>query len=89
MAKTESTDSEYENGKNADAQEKLSQIALGNTQAAKSILNEAEPIPSTPKTSGTGANPAAATPNSLIVHEDVSGDERYEEGSSETPEKDK
>jgi len=66
-------------------QEQLSQQALGNSEAAQSEdLSANNDLLSTPVTTGTGGNPAAAAPNSLIVHEDESGENRYEEGESTT-----
>lgn len=66
-------------------QEQLSQEALGNAEAAQTEdLSDNNDLLSTPVVTGTGGNPAAATPNSLIVHEDESGEKRYEEGESTT-----
>ncbi|SER96832.1 hypothetical protein [Pedobacter rhizosphaerae] len=61
-------------------QEKINQLALGNLTVSK----ELEDINlSLPKLSGTGGNNAAATPDSLIVHEDKSNEERYQSGEKE------
>ena len=57
-------------------QEKLTQQALGNT----AISDNDSDNESLPKTTGTGSNPSSATPNSLIVHEDESGEKTYEDG---------
>ena len=66
-------------------QEQLSQEALGNAEAAQTEdLSDDNDLLSTPVITGTGGNPAAATPNSLIVHEDESGEKRYEVGESTT-----
>lgn len=62
------------------AKEKLSQKALGNTELELNTSNDNDELKSTPKTTGTGGNPASSTPNSLIVHEDEKGEDRYEDG---------
>ncbi|MCX2476526.1 hypothetical protein OQZ33_19490 [Pedobacter sp. MC2016-05] len=62
-------------------QEQLSQKALGNIDVNDQLDQSDNDILSTPKTSGTGSNNAAAAPDSLIVHEDKKGDERYEQGN--------
>lgn len=64
-------------------QEQLAQAALGNTQTAQPSTENNNGILSMPKTSGTGSNPSSAAPHSLIVHEDKSGEKRYEEGRTE------
>ncbi|WP_421943122.1 hypothetical protein [Pedobacter sp.] len=61
-------------------QEKLSQKALGNTAVELNASSSDNELKSTPKTTGTGGNPASSTPNSLIVHEDEKGEHRYEDG---------
>ncbi|MDN3588804.1 hypothetical protein QWY86_19135 [Pedobacter aquatilis] len=71
-----------------DAKEKLAQIALGNT-TLKDGAKENQPEVSMPKTSGTGTNSPSSTPNSLIIHENKSGDDRYEEGRNDVTEKTK
>ncbi|MFW0717672.1 hypothetical protein [Pedobacter sp. N23S346] len=64
-------------------QEQLSQQALGNAEAGQTEdLSSNNDLLSTPVTTGTGGNPAAAAPKSLIVHEDESGVDRYEEGTT-------
>lgn len=64
-------------------QEQLSQQALGNTDVAETADVQAnDDLLRTPKTTGTGGNPAGAAPKSLIVHEDESGEDRYEEGKT-------
>jgi len=60
-----------------DAQEKQNQIALGNTDVNSSSEADAD-LKSTPKITGTGSNPPAAAPESLIVHEDEDDENRYE-----------
>ncbi|KQR70404.1 hypothetical protein [Pedobacter sp. Leaf176] len=59
-----------------DAQEKQNQKALGNTDV--SSTTGADELKSTPKITGTGSNPPAAAPESLIVHEDEDDENRYE-----------
>jgi len=81
MAENESKKEQQKEG--LTHQEQLSQAALGNKQAAQPSTDNNSEILSTPKTSGTGSNPSAATPHSLIVHEDENGENRYEEGSTE------
>jgi len=65
-------------------QEQLNQQALGNTaiDQSENVSNNNDLL-STPITTGTGSNPAGAAPNSLIVHEDESGEDRYEEGTTD------
>ncbi|WP_293788384.1 hypothetical protein [uncultured Pedobacter sp.] len=65
-------------------QEQLAQAALGNTEAIQSSTDSNIDIMSIPDISGTGSNPSAAAPHSLIVHEDENGEKKYEEGSTET-----
>ena len=65
-------------------QEELSQEALGNTAIEKHPGQNNNDLLSTPKISGTGSNNAGATPDSLIVHEDKDGNERYEQGDDKT-----
>lgn len=60
--------------------EQLSQKALGNTDIESNTKNNSNDLKSTPKTTGTGGNPASSTPSSLIVHEDLEGESRYEDG---------
>lgn len=65
-------------------QEQLSQQALGNTDLKETgEVSANNDLLSTPKTTGTGGNPAGAAPNSLIVHEDESGEDRYEDGATD------
>ena len=64
-------------------QEQLSQKALGNTAIKNDPDQNDNDILSTPKISGTGSNNAAAAPDSLIVHEDKEGDDRYEQGNEQ------
>lgn len=62
-------------------QEQLSQQALGNEDAKiEGDADQNTDLLSIPKTSGTGGNPSGAAPSSLIVHEDETGEERYESG---------
>ncbi len=65
-------------------QEQLAQAALGNTEAIQPSTDNNSDIVSIPEISGTGSNPSAAAPHSLIVHEDENGEKKYEEGGSET-----
>ena len=66
------------NGTDAnDVQEKQNQEALGNTDVSSSSEANAD-LKRTPKITGTGSNPPAAAPESLIVHEDEDGNNRYE-----------
>ena len=66
-------------------QEQLNQQALGNTAIEQTEdVHTNNDLLSTPVTTGTGSNPAGAAPNSLIVHEDESGEGRYEEGQTDT-----
>lgn len=66
-------------------QEQLNQQALGNTDMDQTEdVSDHNDLLSTPVTTGTGSNPAGAAPNSLIVHEDESGEDRYEEGQTDT-----
>lgn len=60
-----------------DAQEKQNQEALGNTDVSSSSEGDAN-LRRTPKITGTGSNPPAAAPESLIVHEDEDDENRYE-----------
>ncbi|RZK18679.1 MAG: hypothetical protein EOO86_09555 [Pedobacter sp.] len=65
-------------------QEELSQEALGNTAVEKHPEQNNNDLLSKPKISGTGSNNAAAAPESLIVHEDKDGNDRYESGEDKT-----
>ena len=60
-----------------DEQEKQNQKALGNTDVSNSSEADAD-LKSIPKITGTGSNPPAAAPESLIVHEDEDNENRYE-----------
>jgi len=60
-----------------DAQEKQNQKALGNTDIDSSSEADAD-LKRAPKITGTGSNPPAAAPESLIVHEDEDDENRYE-----------
>lgn len=60
-----------------DAQEKQNQKALGNIDVSNSSEADSD-LKSTPKITGTGSNPPAAAPESLIVHEDEDDENRYE-----------
>ncbi|KRT15221.1 hypothetical protein ASU31_15335 [Pedobacter ginsenosidimutans] len=82
MANTKNDRKDLEKGNERKNQEQLNQMALGNTEIKNTPLANNNDLLSLPKTSGTGANPSAATPHSLIVHEDEKGKDRYEEGSS-------
>lgn len=70
-------------------QEKIAQAALGNTQVPQRSAENNDDLVSIPKTSGTGSNPSSAAPNSLIVHQDEHGEERYEEGGAKGPQEEK
>jgi hypothetical protein len=83
MPNTENDSTDLEKGNQRKDQEQLSQIALGNTDAAETAQNNDNDLLSIPKTSGTGSNPAAAPPHSLIVHEDKKEKDRYEEGTAD------
>jgi len=82
MANTKNDKKDPEKGNQRKNQEQLNQIALGNTEIKNTPLANNNDLLSLPKTSGTGSNPATATPHSLIVHEDEEDKDRYEEGSS-------
>jgi hypothetical protein len=82
MPNTENDSTDLEKGNQRKDQEQLSQIALGNTDAAETAQNNDNDLLSIPKTPGTGSNPAAAPPHSLIVHEDKKEKDRYEEGTA-------
>jgi len=58
----------------------LNQIALGNTDIEINPEHNNNDLLSLPKTSGTGSNPPAATPEPLIVQEDRK-EKRCEEGA--------
>lgn len=76
--------SSNENQTDSDKSEKLNQQALGNTDFDDAVEGESnDDLLSVPKTSGTGSNPAAAAPHSLIVHENETGEKRYEIGNDE------
>ena len=80
-------DIEYQNDDLANErlnQEELSQEALGNTAVKKHPEQNNNDLLSKPKISGTGSNNAGAAPDSLIVHEDKEGDDRYESGEDKT-----
>ncbi|RYD69180.1 MAG: hypothetical protein EOP55_24385 [Sphingobacteriales bacterium] len=65
------------NEDNLDEQQNLNQKALGNTH----LPDQPDDIHESTrelKTTGTGSNNAAATPESLIVHDKEEGDDRYE-----------
>jgi hypothetical protein len=83
MPNTENDSTDLEKGNQRKDQEQLSQIALGNTDAAETAQDNDNDLLSIPKTSGTGSNPAAAPPHSLIVHEDKKEKDRYEEGTAD------
>ncbi|MBT2560967.1 hypothetical protein J7E50_09020 [Pedobacter sp. ISL-68] len=82
MANTKNDRKDLEKGNQRKNQEQLNQIALGNTEIKNTPLTNNNDLLSLPKTSGTGANPAAASPHSLIVHEDEKDKDRYEEGNN-------
>lgn len=81
MANTKNDRKDLEKGNQRKNQEQLNQVALGNTEIKTKPLTNNNDLLSLPKTSGTGANPAAATPHSLIVHDDETEKDRYEEGN--------
>ncbi|MFD2288078.1 hypothetical protein GJU39_18710 [Pedobacter petrophilus] len=85
MSNQDSNSSPLEDVNERKDQEQLSQQALGNaeTEPTEDLATDNDLL-STPVTTGTGSNPAAATPNSLIVHEDEDGENRYEEGETNT-----
>ena len=82
MANTKNDRKDLEKGNQRKNQEQLNQIALGNTDIKNTPLADNNDLLNLPKTSGTGANPAVATPHSLIVHEDEKEKDRYEEGNN-------
>ncbi|MGN8057425.1 hypothetical protein ACTJKN_14195 [Pedobacter sp. 22163] len=82
MANTKNDRKDLEKGNLRKNQEQLNQIALGNTDIKNTPLTNNNDLLSLPKTDGTGSNPAAATPHSLIVHEDEKDKDRYEEGNN-------
>ncbi|PWS33854.1 hypothetical protein [Pedobacter paludis] len=82
MANTDNTAAGLENGNERKDQEQLNQKALGNKDIEAHSEDNNNELLNIPKTTGTGSNPAAATPDSLIVHEDEKGDKRYEKGNS-------
>ena len=82
MANTKNDRKDLEKGNQRKNQEQLNQIALGNTEIKNTPLANNNDLLSLPKTAGTGANPATATPHSLIVHEDEKEKDRYEEGNN-------
>ncbi|CAH0275928.1 MULTISPECIES: hypothetical protein [unclassified Pedobacter] len=82
MANTKNDRKDLEKGNQRKNQKELNQIALGNTDIKNTSLTNNNDLLSLPKTDGTGANPAAATPHSLIVHEDEKDKDRYEEGNN-------
>ena len=77
---TKNAAQDLENGITRKDQENLSQKALGNDDVNENPEENNNDILTTPRTSGTGSNNAAAAPDSLIVHEDKKGDDRYENG---------
>ncbi|PWS29286.1 hypothetical protein DHW03_05565 [Pedobacter yonginense] len=79
MANQENKNTGLENGNERKDQEQLNQKALGNDDIQPKPENNNDLL-NTPKTTGTGSNPAGARPDSLIVHEDEEGDKRYEKG---------
>ncbi|MFC1223133.1 hypothetical protein ACFE6N_04950 [Pedobacter sp. BG31] len=68
-------------------QEQLAQAALGNSEAIQPSADNNNDVLTIPEISGTGSNPSSAAPHSLIVHEDENGEKKYEEGSTETSDK--
>ena len=64
-------------GDNLDEQQNSNQKALGNTDLPDKP-NDIHESTRELKTTGTGSNNAAATPESLIVHDKEEGDDRYE-----------
>jgi len=79
MSNTENAEKEEYQRKDSG---KLNQIALGNTDIEITPERNNNDFLSLPKTSGTGSNPAAATSESLIVHEDRK-EKRYEDGAKD------
>ena len=65
------------NEDNLDEQQNLNQKALGNTDLPDKP-DDIHDATRELKTTGTGSNNAAATPQSLIVHDKEEGDDRYE-----------
>ncbi|RYD79857.1 MAG: hypothetical protein EOP55_03705 [Sphingobacteriales bacterium] len=84
MANTDNLDSNLENGNERKDQEQLSQQALGNTDIEQHPDADNNDLLTVPKTTGTGSNLSSAAPDSLIVHEDKQGDDRYERGDNAT-----
>lgn len=70
MSNTENKEKQEVQADQRNDSEQLNQIALGNTDIEITPEHNNNDILSLPKTSGTGSNPAAATPESLIIHED-------------------
>lgn len=71
--------SDNENQTDVEKSDQPNQEALGNTKSAENGNEESLSIP---KTTGTGSNPAGSTPNSLIVHGDKTGKDRYDVGEN-------
>jgi len=82
MSNTENKGKEEVQADQRNDSEQLNQIALGNTDIEITPEHNNNDLLSLPKTSGTGSNHAAATPESLIVHEDKK-EKRYEEGAKD------
>jgi hypothetical protein len=80
MSNTENEEKHEVQADQRNDSEQLNQIALGNTDIEITPEHNNNDLLSLPKTSGTGSNPAAATPESLIVHEDRK-EKRYDEGA--------
>ncbi|RLJ72601.1 hypothetical protein [Pedobacter alluvionis] len=82
MSDTEKNEKQERQTDQRNDSEQLNQIALGNTDIEITPERDNNDLLSLPKTSGTGSNPAAANPESLIVHEDKK-EKRYEEDAKD------
>jgi len=85
MADTDYNEEQTEQNNGRKDPDQLSQIALGNDAVEITPERNNNDLLSVPKTSGTGSNPTAAAPESLIVHDDKTGKERYEDGTKDKP----
>jgi len=81
MTKKESNDEQQTDG--ISDQEQMAQIALGNIQEIQPSTDNNNELLTTPKTSGTGSNPSAAAPHSLIVNKNADGEESGTGGREE------
>jgi len=64
-------------------QRDIIQSALGNPTRSGEENSVDEELSTKPKTSGTGSNPSGARKDSLIVHPQKDGEERYEANPSD------